>query len=232
MGFLSNVNNEIILDAVLTKYGREKLAAGSDLGISKFALSDDEVDYILYSSVNPYGTDYYDVAIRRLPILEPIPNANTSIRYRLFTSVDTTDSTYRVVYSTPQQFDIGINDVSEYVISPSLSPSPGDVSSIWYKFEINPSNPGASLLSGIDQTVGYPNDLALAYQELQTKINSGAKPAPNYAVGQFAKLKIGKMPRARTSYQISITGYGPQISTRPINISFYLDDNASTHDQE
>ena len=43
MGYLNNT--EVIVDAILTKKGRQKLASGQALNITKFALGDDEVDY-------------------------------------------------------------------------------------------------------------------------------------------------------------------------------------------
>ena len=46
MGFLNNTS--VTVDAVLTKKGRELLARGQDeFKITKFALSDDEIDYRL-----------------------------------------------------------------------------------------------------------------------------------------------------------------------------------------
>ena len=45
MAFLDN-SGDIILDAVLTDTGRFRMARG-DFRISKFALSDDEIDYSL-----------------------------------------------------------------------------------------------------------------------------------------------------------------------------------------
>ena len=36
-------NTEITVDAILTKKGREKLATGEGLNITKFALGDDEI---------------------------------------------------------------------------------------------------------------------------------------------------------------------------------------------
>ena len=44
MGFLAQDTNNIIIDAVLTDLGRQKLAAGT-FSIIKFAAGDDEVDY-------------------------------------------------------------------------------------------------------------------------------------------------------------------------------------------
>ena len=44
MGFLQQDTNNIIVDAVLTDVGRQKLAAGT-FNVIKFAAGDDEVDY-------------------------------------------------------------------------------------------------------------------------------------------------------------------------------------------
>ena len=37
-------NTEITVDAILTKKGREKLATGERLNITRYALGDDEID--------------------------------------------------------------------------------------------------------------------------------------------------------------------------------------------
>ena len=74
-------NTEIIVDAILTKKGRLKLAAGLELGIIKFALSDDEVDYTLYDNNHPNGN--YDSIIRGLPITEATSDETQVVRYKL-----------------------------------------------------------------------------------------------------------------------------------------------------
>ena len=78
-------NSEIIVDAILTKKGREKLAAGQALNITQFALGDDEIDYELYDSAHPKGSAYYDSAIRAIPILEASPDETQNLRYKLVT---------------------------------------------------------------------------------------------------------------------------------------------------
>ena len=45
MGFLDNTS--VTVDAILTKRGREILSTGGDFQITKFSLSDEEVDYTL-----------------------------------------------------------------------------------------------------------------------------------------------------------------------------------------
>ena len=53
MGFLDN-SGDIILDAVLTDLGRNRLARGDgSFQIAWFALGDDEVNYGLYISYKP-----------------------------------------------------------------------------------------------------------------------------------------------------------------------------------
>jgi len=78
-------NSEIIVDAILTKKGREKLAAGQALNITQFALGDDEIDYALYDAAHPKGSAYYDSAIRAIPILEASPDETQNLRYKLVT---------------------------------------------------------------------------------------------------------------------------------------------------
>ena len=66
MGFLNNTT--VTVDAILTKKGRELLAQGTNaFNITKFALADDEVDYRLYDTSHPNGTDFYGAVIEAMP---------------------------------------------------------------------------------------------------------------------------------------------------------------------
>ena len=70
MGFLDN-SGDIILDVVLTDHGRMLLAKGDgSFQITKFALSDEEVDYSLYDKNHASGSAYYDLEIMQTPIFE------------------------------------------------------------------------------------------------------------------------------------------------------------------
>ena len=71
MGFLDN--SSITVDAILTKRGREILASGGNLNITKFALSDEEVDYTLWDVTHPNGTDSYGTVIENMSLLEATP---------------------------------------------------------------------------------------------------------------------------------------------------------------
>jgi len=87
MGYLNNTST--VLDAVLTKKGRELLSRGEQaFNVTKFALSDDEVDYSLWNVAHPLGTDYYGTVIENLPLLEPTVDPDTTMRYKLITRSD------------------------------------------------------------------------------------------------------------------------------------------------
>ena len=84
MGFLNNTT--VTVDAILTKKGRELLAQGTEaFNITKFALSDDEVDYNLFDVTHPNGSDSFGKVIENMPLLEAIPDENHVMRYKLMT---------------------------------------------------------------------------------------------------------------------------------------------------
>ena len=84
MGYLDS--DSITVDAILTKHGRKKLSDGGGLGITYFALSDDGVDYSLWNSSHPSGSDSYDDAISALPNLEAVPDDTVIMQNNLITS--------------------------------------------------------------------------------------------------------------------------------------------------
>jgi hypothetical protein len=93
MGFLDNSSN-IILDSVLTDTGRARLAKGDgSFKITKFALSDDEINYANYNTIHPSGSAYYDLSILQTPILEAFTN-NTSWMSSKLISISRTNLLY------------------------------------------------------------------------------------------------------------------------------------------
>ena len=82
MGILDS--DTVIVDAILTKIGRRKLANGQALGITKFAFGDTGVDYTLYNPNHPSGSDSYGSAITSLPMLEAVPDDNVFLRSKLW----------------------------------------------------------------------------------------------------------------------------------------------------
>lgn len=82
MGWLDHSTNNIILDAVLTDYGRQQLAAAnSSFNIVSYSLADDEVDYKL---IKKYGRAVGKEKIEKnTPIFEAQTNQNIAIKYKL-----------------------------------------------------------------------------------------------------------------------------------------------------
>jgi hypothetical protein len=84
MSYLSNTS--VIVDAILTKKGRELLARNDgSFRITQFSLADDEIDYTLYNPSHPSGSAFYGEAIEAMPILQAYPNDNEIMRYKLIT---------------------------------------------------------------------------------------------------------------------------------------------------
>ena len=107
MGFLNNTS--ITVDAILTKKGRELLARGrNEFQVTKFALADDEVDYRLWDTSHPNGTNYYGAVIENMPLLEAIPDENHVMRYKLITLPKNTIK-MPVITSSPASITFGVN---------------------------------------------------------------------------------------------------------------------------
>jgi hypothetical protein len=97
MGYLDK--STITVDAILTNRGRELLSQGTGTGnfqITKFAVADDEVDYGLYNTAHPLGSNYYGAIIENMPVLEATPDETQIMRYKLVT-VSGTDANGTVV---------------------------------------------------------------------------------------------------------------------------------------
>jgi hypothetical protein len=84
MGYLDNTS--VVVDAILTKKGRELLSKNDgSFQITQFSLSDDEIDYTLYNPNHPSGSAYYGEAIEAMPVLEAFPDDNEIMKYKLIT---------------------------------------------------------------------------------------------------------------------------------------------------
>lgn len=129
-------NSTITVDAILTKKGRELFAkSSSDFKITKFALSDDEIDYRLYDKTHPSGSSYYADAIEHLPILEALPDETKMLKYKLVSLPKNTTTGYVVTvaqtsytsmwmpetYSTSPDSIPNSQPASEAVITPQTS---------------------------------------------------------------------------------------------------------------
>jgi len=84
MGYLDNTT--VVVDAILTKKGRELMARGDgSFKLTQFALSDDEIDYGLWNPNHPNGSAFSGEAIENLPVIEAFPDENQMCRNKLIT---------------------------------------------------------------------------------------------------------------------------------------------------
>ena len=84
MSYLSTTS--VVVDAILTKKGRELLARNDgSFRITQFSLADDEIDYTLYNPTHPSGSAFYGEAIEAMPIIQAYPNEQEVMKYKLIT---------------------------------------------------------------------------------------------------------------------------------------------------
>lgn len=91
MGILSRGTNDVIVvDAILTDLGRQRLAASAsstvDFDIVQFSASDDDIDYSVFDDVDGTSVTFEDVIariIRRNVIFEPSTTQSTQARNKL-----------------------------------------------------------------------------------------------------------------------------------------------------
>ena len=177
MAYLNNT--EITVDAILTKKGREKLASGEGLNITKFALGDDEIDYTLYEPAHPKGSAYYDAAIKAIPITEASPDETQVLRHKLVTLPKGTTKIPKVEFGIPS---ISVNQNSGQVqLSPTTSPSGNTQSG--YTVILSNKNAGSivgsGLASGASSTPSFLGDEITATAAIETGLNFAFIPNPN-----------------------------------------------------
>lgn len=100
MGYLNN--SSVVVDAILTKKGRELLARNDgSFQITQFSVSDDEIDYTLYNPSHPSGSAFYGEAIENMPIIQAFPDDNEIMKYKLLTLPRGTAKLPIISISTP-----------------------------------------------------------------------------------------------------------------------------------
>ena len=97
MGFLDNTSTTV--DAILTKKGRELLAKGDgQFKITRFRLSDDEIDYSLYDTTHPNGSNFFGGVIENISLLEAFPVGK--LKYFLINAAEGTTAAGIINFST------------------------------------------------------------------------------------------------------------------------------------
>ena len=223
MSYLKNNNNKIIVDAILTDYGKAKLAAQGTLDIYKFAAADDEIDYTLYNTNHPQGTDYYNSAIVNLPTLQALPGAGESMKYLLFTPSSSNTS---IVEELVLDYDAsitgsGIVDNRVFSVTPSITPPPGDITQIYYTALLRYS--GASqgevykFSAVLNEDIGLTQDIINARNSL-ARVGGQIKAV---AAGHSFRFQVTTPPRNTTAtYYLYI--YPKNVNARSQRISIVL----------
>jgi len=116
MAFLDN-SGDIILDAVLTDSGRQRLSRGDgSFKIVKFALADDEINYGSYNKGHASGSAYYDLEILQTPIIEALTN-NTSVMKSKLISIPRTNLLYLPIMKINANHQSAQHSSGPYVIA-------------------------------------------------------------------------------------------------------------------
>ena len=200
-------NSTITVDAILTKKGREKLAAGQGLNITKFALGDDEVDYTLYEPAHPKGSAYYDSAIRAIPITEASPDETQVLKYKLVTLPKGTKKIPKVEFGVPS---ISVNQTSGQVsLTPTTSPSGNSQSG----YTIVLSNKNAGSVIGAGASAGSGTVPVFLGDEITTTA----------AVETGLTFTFIPNPNITTTIKTTLTVYGNETGgsqTIPVTINY------------
>ena len=188
MGILDN--DTVIVDAILTKLGRDKLRQGQPLGITQYAFGDTGVDYNLYNPDHPSGSDAYGAAITSLPQLEAVPDDDVFMRSRLFGTgergiqnygfIDLPDGLTRNISSIP-----GGIESTGIVLRPRVFSGGTELSDSQFKFTILDHR-------GLTATIGGQTIVGNAFSSVDVDKRSavGTELSLNAQAGQISKEVI------------------------------------------
>ncbi len=185
MGILDN--DTVIVDAILTKLGRDKLRQGQPLGITQYAFGDTGVDYNLYNPDHPSGSDAYGTAITSLPQLEAVPDDDVFMRSRLYGTgergiqnygfIDLPDGLTRSIASIP-----GGIESTAIVLRPRVFSGGTELSDSQFKFTILDHR-------GLTATIGGATIVGNAFSSVDVDKRSavGTELSLNAQAGQINK---------------------------------------------
>ena len=198
MGFLNNTT--VTVDAILTKKGRELLAQGTNaFNITKFALADDEIDYRLYDTSHPNGTDYYGAVIEATPLLEAFPDENHVMRYKLVTLPKNTQKMPEIsIQPEAVTFTAG-GGLNQPKIT--ITPSTANVSDSSYTFILHDQ-------SVVSMVVGQPAG-GQGGGGATTPFFLGEDDVPNSKTLVAGTVRLGVLPLASTT---TTTGKSTQLT--------------------
>ena len=200
-------NTEITVDAILTKKGREKLAAGQGLNITQFALADDEIDYGLYEPAHPKGSAFYDAAIKAIPVLEASPDETQVMRFKLVTLPKNSTRIPKVSFGVP---NISVSqDEGKVALTPTTSPSGNTTSG----YTVVLANKEAGTIIGSGTTTAAGTSPVFLGDEVTTTA----------AVVNGRVFKFIPNPNLTQTIQTTITVYGNETGgsqTIPVTVKY------------
>jgi hypothetical protein len=205
-------NTEITVDAILTKKGREKLASGEGLNITKFALGDDEIDYTLYEPAHPKGSAYYDAAIKAIPITEASPDETQVLKYKLVTLPKGTIKIPKVEFGVPS---ITVNQNSGQVrLSPTTSPSGNTQGG--YTIVLSNKNAGSIVGAGLSGAASsiptFLGDEITATAAIETGLTFTFIPNPNITATIASTITVyGNETGGSETIPVTVTFVQPTI---------------------
>ena len=206
MGYLNN--ETITVHAVLTRKGRELLASENGLNITSFALADDEIDYTLYDSNHPEGSQYYDSALRSIPVFEPLTDETQCLKYKLVTLPPGTE--YIPTIKLGQQ-NIIVDKTYNGVINITPTTEPVYNTSLGYTAVLSNRNVGTLTGTGLDveasQTASiFLGDTSSEMATTEVGFSFTFKPNKSITTDQRATLTIiGNESGGSTSIPVFVT---------------------------
>lgn len=150
MGYINSTG--VVVDAILTRRGRELLARGrNEFNITHFALADDEIDYSLWNPDHPLGTNYYGITIENMPITEAVPDETVMMKHKLVTLPK---KTVRIPIISVPQTSVTLNPGQSFAVVPQTINYTQGNSTFGYTF----------LLADSDVCSIYVNEQAVGQQ--------------------------------------------------------------------
>jgi hypothetical protein len=197
MGYLDG--STVVVDAVLTKLGRKKLAEGGSLNITQFALGDTGIDYNLWNVDHPSGSNSYGSAITALPQLEAVTSETNALRFKLATYARDTEfipflnfpeGTTRTINGSGQAYSIIITPTTINATDGAYQYTINDTSAISYVAEGQISIDEGSGPTGFDG--GVPSALEI--------------PTPVTIVATGALSLVANIVDAQKTLNVQVTG--------------------------
>lgn len=171
MGYLNN--NQITVDAILTRRGRELLARGrNEFQITHFALADDEIDYSLWNTDHPLGTAYYGITLENMPLTEAVVDETQMMKYKLVTLPK---RTVRIPIISVGQTAVTLTNGEEITISPRTINFEGGNTTFGYTATLSDSDVASFV--GVTRTPAQNNGQDLAASTPRTITDTEAAQA-------------------------------------------------------